>query len=144
MDIKHELKINAAPQQIFNAISTRKGIKGWWAINCKVNCNINQESTMTFVKEDKTVVMNFITKEKTENKNLKWFCNNNGNPVWINSILNFEIKEKSNGSILVFTHSTFDDKFKDHPAYKMTVDGWNFFMKSLKSFCETGKGQPWA
>jgi uncharacterized protein YndB with AHSA1/START domain len=143
MDIKHQIQINAGAKTIYDALTTKKGIEGWWSLNCEINCKPGQESVMTFVKDDRTVVMHFITKEVIENKKLVWLCNDNGNPVWINSTLSFEITDGQNGKTLTFIHSGFDKQFKGHPAYQMTVDGWNFFMKSLISYCETGKGQAW-
>jgi uncharacterized protein YndB with AHSA1/START domain len=143
MEIKHQFHINASPKTIFNAITTQAGINGWWAGNAKVNTELEQDSVLIFVKETQTVEMVLKAKEKKDSEKFTWLCTTNGNPVWINTILSFEITKSGTGSELNFTHTNFEDKWKDHPAYQMTIDGWKHFMSSLKDFCETGKGQPW-
>lgn len=39
-----------------------------------------------------------------------------------------------------FAHAGLTD---GGPPYEMTSEGWKHFMKSLKTYAETGTGQPW-
>ena len=143
MDIKHQLQLNATTQQVYEAIATQQGIEGWWSQVCHIPSNVGELSFMKFVKEDKVVGMYFRIDELQADKKIAWTCVQNSNPAWANSKLTFEIEKTVDGCSLVFIHYNFDEKWKGTPPYSMTVDGWNFFMSSLKSFCETGKGQPW-
>jgi hypothetical protein len=46
-----------------------------------------------------------------------------------------------NGTTLVFTHDGF---VKKDEAYERTRGNWEYFLASLKSYLETGKGTPGA
>ncbi|MEO6720799.1 MAG: SRPBCC domain-containing protein [Ferruginibacter sp.] len=143
MDIKHQLQLNATAQQVYEAIATQQGIEGWWSQVCHVSSNVGELSFMKFVKEDKVVGMYFRIDELQADKKVAWTCVQNGNPAWVNTKLTFDIKKAGDKCSLIFIHSNFDEKWKGTPPYTMTAEGWNFFMNSLKSFCETGKGHPW-
>lgn len=144
MSIKLERKINATPQTIFKAITTKKGYQGWWAVVCDVNCKLNQQSSIRFEKEDLTEEMIFKTIEVRENEKLVWLClANNVFPSWVNTTLTFEIKRNGNKSNFTFTQTSADKNWKKHPDYNGSLAGWNFFFDSLKNYCETGEGEPW-
>ena len=144
MSIKLELKINATPQTIFKAITTKKGYQGWWAVVCEVHCKLNQQSSIRFEKENLTEEMIFKTIEVKENEKLVWLCvANNVFPSWIGSTLTFEIKVSRNKNNFTFTQTSADKNLKKHADYNGSLAGWKFFFDSLKSFCETGKGEPW-
>ncbi|MEO8086568.1 MAG: SRPBCC domain-containing protein [Bacteroidota bacterium] len=143
MDIKHQLQLKATTEQVYEAISTQLGFEGWWSQVCHISSQVGELSFMKFVKEGRDVGMYFRIDELQVDKKVEWTCVQNGNPVWVNSKLSFEIEKTNDGCSLTFIHNNFDEKWKDTPPYVMTVDGWKFFMQSLKSFCETGKGQPW-
>lgn len=144
MDIKQVLQIKATPQQVYDAVTTQQGIEGWWSQVCHISSKIGELSFMKFIKDDRVVGMYFRIDELQPMEKVLWTCVQNGNPAWINTKLEFEIKKSKEGSELIFTHKNFDAKWKGTPPYQMTIDGWQFFMNSLKSFCETGKGQPWS
>ena len=61
----------------------------------------------------------------------------------VNNTLTFKIKKNGKGSILTFTQNSSAPAWKKHPEHQNIVDGWYFFMDSLKNYCETGKGEPW-
>ena len=143
MDIKNQLQINASPQKVYEAITTQQGFEGWWSQVCHISSSVGELSFMKFVKEGRIVGMYFRIDELQKDKKVIWSCVQNGNPCWVNTKLTFEIEKTNDGCLLTFIHHNFDEKWKGTPLYTMTVDGWNFFMNSLKSYCETGKGQPW-
>ncbi|MEO8149493.1 MAG: SRPBCC domain-containing protein [Bacteroidia bacterium] len=143
MEIKHQLQLNATTHQVYEAISTQQGIEGWWSQVCHISSQVGELSFMKFVKEGRVVGMYFRIDELQADKKVEWTCVQNGNPVWANSKLSFKIEKTNDGCSLAFIHNNFDEKWKNTPPYVMTVDGWKFFMQSLKSYCETGKGQPW-
>ncbi len=109
MSIKLERKINASPQTIFKAITTKKGYQGWWAVVCDVNCKLNQQSSIRFEKEDLTEEMIFKTIEVRENEKLVWLClANNVFSSWVDTTLTFEIKGRENKNHLTFTQISAD------------------------------------
>lgn len=143
MDIKHNLKINASAQTIYNAVATEKGITGWWSKDCKVGETVGSDSTLNFDKQGTIVTMGFQTLELNPNKKVVWECTKNGNPAWMGTKIITEISESGSGCDVVFSHADFDEKWKGQEPYEMTKQGWVHFINSLVSYCETGKGQPW-
>jgi uncharacterized protein YndB with AHSA1/START domain len=142
-DIKFELDIKAGPNTIFKAVTTKKGYQGWWTLTCDINCKPDQESFIRFEKEDRTEQMCFRTKEIIENERLVWLCiSNNVFSSWVGTELSFEIKKKGKGSFLTFTHCSTDPNWGKHPDHQPSAGGWDHFMGSLKTYCETGIGDP--
>ena len=98
---------------------------------------------MYFVKEGHSIVMKFRVDEMEAGKKVTWTCTENGNPAWVGTTLRFELGNENGGTQVIFTHAGWDEKFKDTPLYVSVPPTWDAFMGSLKSYCETGVGQPW-
>jgi uncharacterized protein YndB with AHSA1/START domain len=144
MSIKFEFEINAEPETVFNAVTTKKGYQGWWAAVCDIDCKQNHLSSIRFVKEHTTENMIFKTIEVKNKEKLVWLCtSNNVFESMINNTLTFVITKSGKGSILTFTQNSSDPKWEKHPEHQQIIAGWDFFMDSLKQYCETGKGEPW-
>jgi uncharacterized protein YndB with AHSA1/START domain len=143
MDIKHNLFIKASADNVYKAVSTTKGIKGWWSKDCEVGEQEGEKSILHFDKQGKTVTMGFQTETLVPNKKVVWACTENGNPAWNGTKIITEISETGGGSDVVFSHAGFDDKWAGQDPYEMTKQGWDHFVKSLVSYCESSVGQPW-
>jgi uncharacterized protein YndB with AHSA1/START domain len=145
MEIKNILAIKASAQMVFNAISTDKGVKGWWAKSSVIG---EKEGKLTLLKFDKNkdgniTDMLFKTTELIPNKKLVWECVDNGNPAWIGTKITYELTEQNNETGLHFSHSDFDEKWKGKEPFEMTKGGWlGYFLPSLVSFCEMDNGHP--
>ena len=143
-DIRFELDINAGRGTIFKAFTTKKGYQGWWSPTCEIRCKVGQDSFIRFEKEDRTEQMGFRTKEVIENEKLVWVCfSNNVFSSWIGTELCFAIIAKGQSSRLVFAQRSNDPDWAKHPDYQPSCNGWDFFVGSLKNYCETGAGDPW-
>jgi uncharacterized protein YndB with AHSA1/START domain len=144
MDIVIKFTVEATPEKVFKAVTTKKGYQGWWAAVCDVNCRPNGSSSIRFEKSDIIEEMCFRTVEVRKNEKLVWHCyKNNVFESMIDTLLSFEIKELSNGSQIQFRLQSKDKNWEDHPEYEDIKQGWLFFMDSLKEYCEVGVGQPW-
>jgi uncharacterized protein YndB with AHSA1/START domain len=144
MAIKFELVISAPAKKIFNAITTQKGYQGWWAKVCDVDCRPDGVSSIRFEKEKVVEEMVFKVIELIPNEKLVWLCtSNNVFESWVNSTIVFEIAHKGQNSLVRFIQTSPIAFWEKHPDYSGSVAGWEFFMESLKAYCETGKGSPW-
>ena len=142
MDIRHDLQINATAQTIYAAVSTQEGISGWWSKDCQIGESEGAGSVLNFNKQGKIVTMGFKTIVLSPNKRAVWECTENANPAWIGTQVITEITENEAGCQVAFAHANFDEKWKGQASFEMTKGGWEHFIKSLVSFCETGVGQP--
>jgi hypothetical protein len=72
--------------------------------------------------------MGFRTKEVAGPERLVWICfSNNVFSSWVGTELRFEIKEKGEGSHLIFTQQHHDPDWNNHPDYPPSTGGWDFF-----------------
>lgn len=79
------------------------------------------------------IIRNLIPNEKVE-----WQCEI-GDKEWVETKLIFEIEEKGDGSVLRFTH---DDWIEETDFFASCNYQWGYYLRSLKQYCETGKGTP--
>jgi hypothetical protein len=86
--------------------------------------------------------MGFKTTHLNVNKKVLWECVENANPAWLGTRISTEISETLEGSEVLFSHRNFDEKWKGQDLFEMTKQGWEHFVGSLVSFCETGEGEP--
>ena len=70
---------------------------------------------------------------------VEWKCLE-ADPEWIETFIAFELEEKDDQTILRFTHGNWK---KDTDFYATCNYHWGHYMKSIKDYCETGKGQPY-
>lgn len=144
MSIKFSLSINAGTHEIFKAVTSKKGYQGWWAKVCDVDCKLNGISSIRFEKSHITEEMQFKTIEVENDRKLVWQCiANNVFSSWIGSVITYDIRQRKGKNQLLFTQTSSVIDLKSHKDYEQSVAGWNFFLESLKSYCETGKGDPW-
>ena len=142
--IRLHLIIDAAPDIVFKAVTTTEGYQGWWAKTCDINCNPNETSSIRFLKGAHTEEMIFRTVEIKNNEKLTWECvSNNVFSTWIGSLLYFSVAQKGKQTSFTFTQRAVDGQWKESEEYQPSLEGWEFFMQSLKRFCETGHGDAW-
>jgi uncharacterized protein YndB with AHSA1/START domain len=133
-DIRHNVVIKAAPEKIYEAITTQQGLSGWWAKQTTARPEtgfVNIFSFGSFRNEMKVIHL-------SPNKKVEWQCIRSIEE-WMHTNISFDLEEKDGRTILRFAHSGWR-------AATDTFAGcnydWGRFMTSLKSFCETGAGAP--
>ena len=62
-----------------------------------------------------------------------------GPPHWAETSVTWQLEPSQSGINLVFTHDGFAQADE---AYELTRGNWRYFLDSLKSYLETGKGTP--
>lgn len=143
LTIAHDLRINASAETIYQAVATQKGITGWWSKECSVGENEGESSVLNFDKQGTKVQMSFQTIELKPTEKVVWECIENPNPAWLETQVITEIEELEKSCKVQFSHAGFDEKWSGAEPFEMTKQGWEHFVASLKSFCESGEGQPW-
>ena len=139
MEIIHQFKIKANKKAIIEAVSTQKGIAGWWCKNCQIGENIGSKSFLEFDKQGTIVNMTFETIELVPAQKVVWQCINNTNENWLNTFIKTEVI----GDQVQFTHGGFREKLESDPGFEVVKETWKHFVSSLIAYCETGKGFPW-
>lgn len=133
-EIRINVVIKAAPEKIYNAITTQEGIESWWCKHTTAKPEEGFVNIFVFGKfQNEMKVTSLIPDKKVE-----WKCINSIEE-WVGTTISFELEVKERNTLVRFTHAGWraaTDTFAG-----CTYD-WALFMKSLKSFCETGTGTP--
>lgn len=133
-DIRMNVTIKTAPEKVFHALTTQEGLEGWWAKETTAKPETGFVNVFVFGKYRNEMKVTRLE----PNRKVEWKCIDSVEE-WIGTTLSFELEEKSGNTLLRFTHGDWRAATDFFAA--CTYD-WALFMKSLKSLCETGKGEP--
>jgi uncharacterized protein YndB with AHSA1/START domain len=133
-DIKIKVVIKAAPQKVYDAVTTQEGLAAWWCKQAIAKPEMGFVNVFTFgqFRNEMEVI------ELTPYKKVEWKCIQSIEE-WIGTHVSFDLEEKDGNTILRFAHSGW--KAATDMFAGCTYD-WAMFIKSLKSLCETGSGTP--
>ena len=142
-----DVDIAAPSAVVFGALTTAKGLKGWWTTTCEVGKDVGTESVFHFGK-----TYNVMRIEKlVPHQEVAWQCVEQYHESaelkrkdeWAGTKVKFRIESRSPSSTLLhFEHEGLSSQLE---CYGICEQGWNHFLKrSLKSYVETGKGEPFA
>lgn len=133
-DIRHNVAIKATPEKIYEAITTQEGLANWWAKQTTAKPELGFVNVFIFGKyRNEMKVTELVPNQKTA-----WECISSIDE-WIGTKIVFDLEEKDGKTVLRFAQEGWR-------AVTDTFAGcnydWALFMKSLKSYCETGTGAP--
>ncbi|MFT7538860.1 MAG: hypothetical protein ACI9F2_001011 [Lysobacterales bacterium] len=133
-DITHKVLINGSIENVYNAVATVDGLKGWWTEH--VDGESAEGSKVSFYFPETGPSMEVL--ELFPSEFIKWKCVD-GIDEWKDTIITFEIEVKDGMTELLFAQSGWADEtsFFAHCNTK-----WAVFMVSLKEYVESGKGRP--
>lgn len=140
-DIRHEITTKSSTNDVFTALTSAEGLRGWWSRDSDIGQGVGAEHELRFAKEDRNVAMRFRVEALEPGTLVRWQCTDNGNPIWVGTTLEWRVRPTTEGSTVVFEHRGFSQA--DGPPYAMTVEGWKHFTSSLQRYLDTGAGEPW-
>lgn len=140
VNIIHRVGIKSPLEKVYEALSTKAGISGWWT-----------EDTSGVSQTGKTIVVRFRAPDGNEvgSMDIEVIDLIPGNKVhwkftagpqeWIETEVVFDLHEEGDFTIVLFRHINWKEEveFKAHCSMK-----WATFLLSLKELIETGKGKP--
>ena len=133
-DIMHLIKIHAASERVYQAITTADGIRQWWTRDATIEPKVGADGEFGFYGR------RFVAKVTVEELNpltrVRWKV---ANSAWPASDIEFNLKADGNDTTLVFAHRGFP---RADDGYASATMRWGFYLLSLKSYLQTGKGTP--
>src|ERR1700755_2310781 len=156
-NIHQALLVGAPVEKVYNALTTQEGLAAWWTPTATARAEVGSISRFPFGPS--------YFKEMRINR-LKpyewvgWECIQ-GDAEWVGTTLSFrlisgdkeellrshpairgQIEQLSGGSgtLVVFHHNDWREHTLMFAECSYT---WGRFLRSLKLYCETGKGTPW-
>jgi uncharacterized protein YndB with AHSA1/START domain len=155
-NIHHEIIIGASADKVYKSITSEEALSAWWTPNTSAKAEINSVARFPFGKDY------YKEMKITELKPLelvKWHCIR-GHSEWLETNISFklisgdkaslqfsnpeirgQLEQQSNdvATLLVFHHNDWKEY---SPMFAECNYTWGQFLRSLKLFCETGKGTP--
>jgi uncharacterized protein YndB with AHSA1/START domain len=136
--IKDEVSIKSTPAKAYEALTTQAGYRGWWNAVAEVQNKVGGEAQLRFVKDGQPVAMRFRVDAQKPNESVVWTCIGHDMPTWIGTSLNWTVKAGGDGVLVSLDHAGWKEA-----GPEMVAQGWKHFLSSMKSYLETGTGQPW-
>lgn len=139
-DIIHRIGIKSPAAEVYDAISTVKGLSGWWTEETTGDDSVGGKIGFCFRSEtgDLKGEMVMEVKELAPGKAVKWVCVE-GPEEWIGTNITFDLSLQDDQVIILFGHRNWRETidFTAHCSMK-----WAVFLLSLRDYVETGKGKP--
>jgi len=156
-NIHHALLIGSTAEKVYSAISNQEELSKWWTPGIKARAELNSVARFPFgvdyFKEMKII-------ELIPFESVKWRCIQ-GADEWIGTSISFKLLPGEKGTLLN-SYPEMRDQIEQQPNDKGTLlifhhddwkeytlmfaecsFTWGQFLRSLKLYCETGKGTPW-
>lgn len=137
-DIVQELTIQANANSVFDAIARPEGLTQWWANRATGTLQVG---ALTEIRFDNGEVMQMEITELEIGKTLHWKVRQAPHG-WEGSVITWDLTPLTQKTRLQFGHR---DLTTNHTGYstEQTRMGWEYFLESLKSYLEKGKGTPY-
>lgn len=138
------LLIQASPHDVYDAVTTVRGLKGWWSDNTVAD---DGAITVRFSGENFQALR---LVNPTPDKGVAWEWVAQHFPIegtsqtdeWVGTRVSFDIQANPDGSsTLVFTHNGLTPQLV---CYGQCNAGWNHFLGSLTQYLERGTGTPYS
>ncbi|MCE1188501.1 MAG: SRPBCC domain-containing protein [Ignavibacteria bacterium] len=138
MNYTQKIEVFASAESIFRALTTKEGIAGWWtSANSFILNDGNEYLSLDFGQVSKLMRVQKSELEFT----LNWIVEECTLPEWPGTTITITLKpDMESHTLLQLVH---DDLIPELKCYKSCAHGWEYFLASLKSFVETGKGHPY-
>lgn len=136
--ILHTVDIRAAaPEKVFEALTTEKGLAGWWTTTVHADVRLGGVVDFEF---GATFNPDMEITELEAPRLLAWKCVG-GHEPWIDNTFRFTIEPRGEGTILFFRQEYAREL--DEEEYGRYNFNWGYYLESLRRLVETGAGNPY-
>ena len=136
-DIRHRVVISAPLATVYEAVATPAGISEWWTRD-GVRGESSEGSKLEFFfgEPEPAAVMEITLLDPAGH--VGWTCVG-GAEDWVGTRFTFDLADKEGETVVLFSHADWrsPSEFMAHCSAR-----WAYFLLSLKSYLETGKGTP--
>ena len=136
VDILHRVGVTTStPERVYDAITSIDGLASWWTEDTKGSADVGGVIEFRFPPVggfDMEVV------QSSPNERVVWRVAD-GPEEWVGTTIEWDLRQDGDYTIVMFTHRDWKEsgEFMHHCTTK-----WGQFLMSLKSWVESGAGQP--
>ena len=133
-DILHRVGIKSSLDDTYKALTTVKGLSGWWTKNTQGDGKVGGVLQFRFGAGG----FDMKVLELDPGRRVLWQVVE-GPEEWIGTKVSWDLQQQDGYTIILFKHLGWREpvEFMHHCSTK-----WAVFLMSLKSLVETGKGSP--
>ena len=135
-NILFEFTIDAPTSEVYQALTDEAGIKGWWTTDTSIADEVGSTAEFRFGPQGSLA---FEITELDKNSRVAWKSTHAAAPDWKDTTVTFDLKPENGGTTVRFGHRGFPT---EDGSFAPVSWQWAYFMMSLKSYVETGKGTP--
>ena len=139
-DIVHRIGIKAPAADVYAALSTIKGLAGWWTQETTGDAKVGGVLSFVFHIESGELLGGFDMDviEMSPSDKVRWRVKD-GPAEWIGTHIEFSLARRDDWTVVMFSHRGWREEveFTAHCSTK-----WATFLLSLRDLIETGKGRP--
>ena len=136
-EIMHLIKIRAAQDNAYQAVSTAEGIRNWWTRDAALDPRVGGAGEFGFYGHRMAIKVKVA--ELTPPEHVAWDDVSSTNGFFDGTTISFDLKSEEGITSVLFAHRGF--KAGDNNIASATTR-WGFYLLSLKRYLETGKGTP--
>ena len=136
--IMHFFRVHAPTARVYEALTTGEGLAGWWSRDVAAERGVGARVRFRFLEGFNPVME--ITRAE-QGRHVGWKCVD-GHDKWKDNTFDFEIRPNGDEADLMFVQEYARElSDEDYGQYNFN---WGYYLGSLKKFCETGEGTPFA
>jgi uncharacterized protein YndB with AHSA1/START domain len=136
-EIQHLIKIRAAEDKAYQALSNAEGIQNWWTRDATLNSQVGGAGEFGFY--DHRMVITVKVTELVPTSRVAWGNVSSTGGAFDGTTISFDLTSDRDVVSLLFSHRGF--KASGNNIASATTR-WGFYLLSLKRYLETGKGTP--
>ena len=136
--IEDSILATSTPAAVLAALTTNDGLRGWWTTEVDSDC-AKHTATFRFGKQAGGESAHTFHLDAADERRVAMSCTESTNGDWLGTTLEFRIVADGTATRIELVHDGYAAK---NELYDMCTKGWAFFLGSLKSYLETGKGEP--
>jgi uncharacterized protein YndB with AHSA1/START domain len=134
--IVKEFTVEVSPRRVWAALTNEGEITRWWSNEAHFTPEVGTLAEFRFRPPAGT--LQFEVVELEQGRRMHWMSRK-GPPYWAGTSVTWQLEPVQSGTHVVFTHDRFPQVDE---AYERIRENWRYFLDSLKSYLETGKGTP--
>jgi uncharacterized protein YndB with AHSA1/START domain len=130
-EIRHRVGIAAPAARVHEALTTTKGLAGWWTRDVEGDPAPGGTLRFFFGRPEARVVAEV---EEVTPTHVAWRCSESV-PDWVGTRFTFDLEPSDDETVVLFTHAGWREpvEFMSHCSTK-----WAYFLLGMKAWLEGG------
>jgi len=134
-EIRHMLLIDAPADAVYRALTEQEELAGWWTVQALAEPKVDTIADFKFGDRYHTAMRVAMLEPHAK---VEWECVA-GDEEWIGTRVRFDLEAEGDQTLMRFFHSGWREATDFFASCNYN---WGYYLSSLKSYCENGKGTP--